>query len=108
MAHLVAFRPGDHYVAASNAPSLSVHATRRQEGVVGVMLINRDRKDAKKVKVNIASGQSLNPVGVQFDYGPAQQSVGAGPAQSTVTLDGQSAIVTVPAYGIVDLLFKPK
>jgi hypothetical protein len=108
MAHLVAYRPGDHYVAASGAPSLSVHATRRQEGIVGVMLINRDRKDAIKVKVNIASGQNLNPAGFRFDYGPAQQSGGTGPAQSTVTLDGQSAIVTVPAYGIVDLLFKPK
>jgi alpha-L-arabinofuranosidase len=108
MAHLVAFRPGDQYVAASNALYLSVHATRRQEGVVGVMLINRDRHDAKKVKVNIAGGQNLNPAGVQFDYGPAQQATGAGPARSTATLDGASVSVTVPAYGIVDLLFKPK
>jgi hypothetical protein len=106
MAHLVAYRPGDQYVAATSARTLSVHATRRQEGVVGIMLINRDRQEAKKVKVNIANGQNLNPAGVQFDYGPAQQATG--PAKSTVTLDGASATVTVPAYGIVDLLFKPK
>jgi hypothetical protein len=106
MAHLVAYRPGDQYVAASSASFLSVHATRRQEGVVGVMLINRDRKEEKKVKVNIAGGQNLNPAGVQFDYGPAQ--VSTGPTKSTATLDGSSVTVTVPAYGIVDLLFKPK
>jgi hypothetical protein len=108
MAHLVAYRPGDSYVAASSARDLSVHATRRQEGVVGVMLINRDRHDAKKVKITIANGQNLASAGVQFDYGPAQQAAGTGPAKSTATLDGASVMVTVPAYGIVDMLFKPK
>ena len=108
MAHIIAAHPGDAFVAVTPAPGLSVHATHRQNGVFGVMLINRDRSAPKKVKVNLTNGQSLSPDVVQFDYGPAQLAANSGPAQSKTTLDGGSVTVTVPAYGIVDLLLKGK
>jgi hypothetical protein len=104
MAHIVAYRPGDAYVAATNPPDLSVHATRRQDGLLGVMILNRDRREAKTVKVNFAGTNDLAAAGVRFDYSPAQQTAGIGPVKSSVAVEGSSVTVNVPAYGIVDVL----
>jgi hypothetical protein len=108
MAHIVAFKPGDSYVAATSAKSLSVHASNRQDGVVGVLLINEDRQSEKQVRINFAGGAQLGPTGFKFEYGPAQLAQGAGPVRSNVTVDGNSVTVTVPAYGLVDVLIKKK
>jgi len=108
MTHIVALRPGDQYIAATSPRGLSVHATKRQDGYLGVLLINKDRHDAKTVKVNIVGSPNLASTAVRFDYSPAQQAAGTGPVKSAATIDGSSVTVTVPAYGIVDLLLPPK
>jgi alpha-L-arabinofuranosidase len=109
MAHIVAYRPGATYLGASNPKtSLDVHATKRQDGFIGVMLLNRDLHDAKTVRLNIAGAGDLAPQAIEFDYGPAQQAAGTGPVRATANVDGASLTVNVPAYGIVDILLKKK
>jgi hypothetical protein len=109
MLHIAAFKPGDSFVAVTSAPSsLLVHATRRQDGIVGVVLMNRGMDTAQKVTVNVGGGVELAGTGVQFDYGTAQQTAGAGPVRSALTTEAHSVVVTVPPYGIVDVLMPLK
>jgi hypothetical protein len=109
MLHIVAFKPGDSFVAVTAAPSsLLVHATRRQDGILGVVLMNKSMETAQQVTVNVGGGVELSGTGVQFDYVTAQLSTGAGPARSAVKTEARSVVVTVPPYGIVDLLMPLK
>jgi hypothetical protein len=108
MMHIVAFQPGDKYVAATARGSIDVHAAVRQNGIVGVMLINKDPAKPQQVKVTFAGVSDLAATAVKFDYSAAQQTQSAGPAKSSVNLDGVSVTVAVPAYGIVDLLIPRK
>jgi hypothetical protein len=80
----------------------------RQNGIVGVMLINKDPAKPQQVKVTFAGVSDLAATAVKFDYSAAQQTQSAGPAKSSVNLDGVSVTVAVPAYGIVDLLIPRK
>lgn len=109
MTHIVASKPGDAYVTVKGAgSSLAVHATRRQEGIVGVMLINQDPKQMVQVKLNIVGGAELAAAGLRFDYGPVQQAQGVGPARSNLAIDGTATTISVPANAIVDVLFPMK
>ena len=109
MIHIVAFKPGDTYLAVKGAPSsLAVHATRRQDGVIGVALINQDPKQAQQVRLNIVGGVALADTAVRFDYGSAQQSQGLAPVRSQLQGCGPGVVVNLPANAIVDLLLPVK
>ena len=109
MMHIVAYKPGDAYVFAKRpSPSLAAYATRRQDGIVAVMLINQDPKQALQVKLNFAGGVAFGPSGLRFDYGPVQQSQGAAPVRSALAIDGLMTTVSVPANAIVDVLLPMK
>jgi hypothetical protein len=55
-------------VASSSSPALSVHAAKRADGSIGIMLINKDAKNATTVKISL-KGVALGAKGVRFDYG---------------------------------------
>jgi hypothetical protein len=104
MLHIVAFEPGDLFVlATSSNPSVAAYATRRRNGLYGLMLINKDPKTAAEVKVTLNGAQPASS-GLRFEYGP-QQSKDNAPLQRTPA-DGldKNFTVTVPAYSIVDVL----
>lgn len=104
MLHIVAFRPGDTYVAVSGAPeSLAVHATHRQDGLVGVMLVNKDPSAPQTVKLQLKYVH-LAEKGVRFEYGPAQVKANQGLARSDLAGVADKMTVVVPPYSIVDLL----
>ena len=108
MFHIVAFRPGDALLGTTGASTmLGVHATRRQDGLIGVLLINKDATTAQKIKVNIV-GANLQSDGLEFTYGPAQDAKGSGPQRQAVVIDGSSVVVDVPPYSILDLLLPMK
>ena len=107
MLHFVARYPGDAFVAAtSNDPLLAVHATRRRDGVVAVMLVNDNPSSPVTVTVNL-NGGPVGTKGRRIDYGAAQQKSGAPVSQSEITGLGAKFTITVPAYTITDILIPP-
>lgn len=108
MFHIMAARPGDGLLATTGSTaSLTVHAARRQEGLCGVMLINKDATTKTQVHVTVHGG-SLAGGGVRFDYGDEQMKAGGGASRSEIKTDGDSVLVDVPPYSIVDLLLPLK
>ena len=105
MLHILAHSPGDALVDArsSNSSLVSVHATVRRDGIVGLMLVNKDPKGPAIVKVSFKNG-TLGATGRRVDYGSAQFAAGAPVAQSAFTAAGNDFTVTVPAYTVTDIL----
>lgn len=104
MLHIVAHNPGDALVqATTSSVTLGVHATRRRDGIVGIMLVNTDPKSPVTVKISMKNG-GVSTTGKRFDYGAAQYAKGAGVAASPLTVSGSEFTVDVPAYTVTDLL----
>jgi len=104
LVHVLAFRPGDKFVTASSSnSSLAVHATQRTDGSIGIMLINKDSKNAADVKVRIDGG-SYASAGWRFDY--VQEALKtAGPiAKSPVKDLGATFTITVPSLSLTDIV----
>lgn len=107
MLHIVAHYPGDVFVRTdSDSSTLAAHATRRRDGVVGIMLINEDPKRAETVTVTV-SGGAIGAKGKRLDYGLEQQKNGAPLALSEITGLGSKFTVSVPAYTVTDILIPP-
>ena len=109
MAHLLA-NVGDTFLQTTSAQSeLRVHATTRQDGKTGVMLVNMDPLIAIAATVNI-SGPILASSGTWYQFGLTNYN-GDTPIfpvySNTVPGLGNSFTVLVPAYTIVDLLIPP-
>jgi hypothetical protein len=108
MFHIMAARPGDGLLATSGStPGLTVHAAHRQEGLYGVMLINKDGVAKAQVRVTLHGG-NLAGGGVRFVYGDEQMKADGGPSRFDLKTDGDSVMVDVPPYSIVDLLLPMK
>ena len=57
MLHILAHSPGDVFVKAESSNStVAAHATRRRDGVIGLMLINEDPKAAATITFTITGG----------------------------------------------------
>ncbi|WP_420237622.1 hypothetical protein ACOBR2_18795 [Telmatobacter bradus] len=107
MLHIVAHNPGDQFVeASSNASQLAVHAVRRRDGVIGLMLVNENPKGAVTATIEL-SGAAVGSKGKRFDYGAAQLKSGAALVPAEVDGLGEKFTITVPAYTITDLLIPP-
>jgi hypothetical protein len=108
MCHLLA-GIGDTFLRATSTQSkLRVHATQRQDGRIGVMLVNLSPSDSISATVNI-SGPTLSGSGIDYQFGLTNYigtndypsyPVSTNPASAL----GNSFIVSVPAYTIIDLL----
>jgi hypothetical protein len=104
MLHIVAHTPGDAMMAArSSSETLSVHVTRRRDGIVGIMLVNTDPKSVATVKISL-KGNTVGVTGKRFDYGASQLAQAAAPVATPLTVTGNDFSITVPAYSITDLL----
>jgi hypothetical protein len=104
MLHIVAHSPGDALIeATSSSPTLSVHATRRRDGIVGIMLVNTDPKSPATVKISLKNG-GVGTTGKRFDYGAVQSSQNLPVAASPLTVTGNDFTVNVPPYTVTDLL----
>jgi hypothetical protein len=104
MLHVLVHGPGDLLVDAKSTSSLlSVHASRRRDGFVGVMLVNKDPEQAAIVKVTFKGGVP-GAAGKRFEYGNAQASAGGQLAVTPFTGGGAEFSVTVPAYSVTDIV----
>ena len=108
MSHLLA-NVGDTFLkATSSQANLRVHAAQRQDGRVGVMLVNLSPSQAFATTVSL-SGPSLSGTGAQYQFGLTNY-VGGNDYPSypvstnTVSGLGNSFTISVPAYTIVNLL----
>ena len=83
--------------SSSTSPALSVHAAKRKDGSIGIMLINKDEKTATTVKISL-KGVSLAAKGARFDYGktnPPEENSIVGKAMDGL---GTSFSVPMPPY----------
>jgi hypothetical protein len=104
MLHIVAFRPGDKFVTATSSNStLAAHATRRMDGSLGILLINKDGKNAVDVKIKIDGG-SYASTGLRFDYGLETLKARGQVAKIPVKDIGSAFTVSVPAYSLTDIV----
>lgn len=88
----------DAVLASSSSSSmLSVHASMRRDGNLGLMLINKDPKNATTVKVSI-SNASLGPKGIRFDYGKTNPPDGSSVTGKPMEGLGNSFSVPMPPY----------
>jgi len=95
-------RPGDTMVgAASTNPLLRVHAVKRTDGNLAVILINQDPSNNTTATVNVTNA-TLGTSGTEYTLGTANfggnDTATTGVGQSTVGGLGNSFTVTVPAY----------
>jgi hypothetical protein len=108
MFHIVAFRAGDVMLATTGASmELGVHAAHRQDGLFGIMLINKNAAAKMSVKLTL-NGATLAGNGLRFVYGLDQAGKGAGPDRSEVKSEGNTLLVDVPPYSIVDVILPGK
>ncbi len=104
MLHIIVHKPGDALLnAASSLAALSVHATLRRDGIVGIMLVNSDPKSEATVNISLKNG-GVGQAGKRFDYGVVQNGQGVGIAASPLSVSGNEFTVKVPALTVTDLL----
>ncbi len=111
MAHLLANTNDTLVTATSDQSLVHVHASTRQDGRVGVMLVNTSPTKTNTVNVTI-SGSNLAANGTAYTFG-ATNFVGANDSPSfpvatnAVSGLGNSFTVAVPPYTMIDLLIPP-
>ena len=97
-----AARPGDLLVAVeSSSPMLSVHAVKRKDGGVAIVLINKHPNQLYLVTVSMPDAPAA-ATGTRYDFGranfgPSPTWPASGPAVSKIDGLGKSFSVTVAA-----------
>lgn len=83
--------------ASSSSSMLSVHAAKRADGSIGLMLINKDGKNPTTAKVSI-NGAALAVKGVRFDYGKTNPPDGNSVAAKPMEGIGTTLSVPMPPF----------
>jgi hypothetical protein len=105
----MAARPGDVLAGAqSSSPLLAVHAVKRKDGGVGLVLINKHPNQPYEVGVAIPDAK-LGTTGTRYDFGRANFTLdspwpASGPTKSKLEGLGNSFSITVPASSETVLL----
>jgi hypothetical protein len=108
MSRLLA-RPGDTFESAtSDNPQVRVHATLRQDGQVGLLLINESATSSQSVNVAV-NGPALTNTATQYQFGAANFAgnnplPSSGVKTNTATGVGNSFTINVPSFTMTELL----
>jgi hypothetical protein len=109
MTHLLA-NVGDTLLnTTSSQPLLRVHATTRQDGSMGVMLVNDDPQLTVPATVTINNGPTLARTGILYQFGSGNFiSTNSYPRNPVITNNasglGNSFTISVPPYTLVDVI----
>ncbi len=102
--HTVASTPGDTFVAASTPMDLlGVHAVKRRDGGLGLMLINKDPNQSITATVTV-DGYNFASKGTRYEWGKATLDAGKGITEAPVDGLGGTFTVVVPHYSIVAIV----
>jgi len=84
-------------ISSSSSPGLTVHAAKRADGSLGLMLINKDATNSTTVKVSV-KGMGLAAKGARFDYGKTNPPDGNSLAGKVMAGLGTSFSIPMPPY----------
>ena len=96
--------PGDQLVQ-TNSPmeTLSVYATKRRDGGLGLLLINKDLIRSVTVAVSV-TGYNYATKGTRYDYGKLLMDAGKTITEAPIDNLGANFSVEVPRYGITAIV----
>ena len=101
--HTIAL-PGDTFVnATSGLDTLAVHAVKRRDGGLGLLLINKNLAQSAVVTVSVNSW-SYASKGTRYDYGKQTIEDGKAITQSPIDNLGPTFTVEVPRYGVTAIV----
>jgi hypothetical protein len=102
--HLAAPQPGDQFVGASSAlPSLAIHAVKRGDGGLGLLLINKDPLQATRVTISV-DNYSYAAKGTRYDWNQEALDAGKEISEAPVENLGATFTIDVPRYGVTALV----
>jgi hypothetical protein len=107
MVHLLAGINDQLIEAKSSAASLTVHAAKRADGSLAVMLINKSPKEKSTVKLQV-NGAKLGPDGVRFDWGQSSPNDKYPVTREPITGIGSTFTVVVPPYTVTNIVIPTK
>jgi hypothetical protein len=101
--HQVA-RVGDTFVAASSPMELlSVHAVKKRDGGLGLVLVNKDPNQSITATVTV-DGFNFATKGTRYDWGRPTIEAGKGITDSPIENLGGTFTVVVPRYSVTAIL----
>jgi hypothetical protein len=101
--HQVA-HPGDTFVVGtSKMDTLAVHAVKKRDGGLGIILINRDFNQSIAATVTV-DGYNYATKGTRYEYGKATIDGGQGIVETPIDGLGATFTVVVPRYGITAIV----
>ena len=101
-------KPGDVFVNATvnsttSPQTLAVHAVKRRDGGLGLLLINRDPGRSNIVTVSV-SGYNYATKGMRFDWGKFGPDAGKEITQTSIDNLGGTFTVEVPRYSMAAIV----
>jgi alpha-L-arabinofuranosidase len=82
----------------SSSSVLGAHASKRADGSIGLMLVNKDGKNATTVKVQINGAGALAAKGIRFDYGKSNPPDGVSIQGKPMEGLGTSLTIPMPPF----------
>jgi len=96
--------PGDVFVGAtSQSDTVAVHAVKKRDGGLGVLLINKDFARPVTVTVSV-NGYSFATKGTRYDYGKPNIDAGKTITEAPIDNLGPTFNVEVPRYSVTAIV----
>jgi hypothetical protein len=101
--HQVA-RVGDSFIGATSPmETLAVHAVKRRDGGLGLLLINKDPNQSITATVTV-DGYNFATRGTRYDWGKPTMEAGKGITESPIENLGGTFTVVVPRYSVAAIV----
>lgn len=96
--------PGDAFVGAtSSLDTLAVHAVKRRDGGLALLLINKDLARSAIATVSV-NGYNYATKGTRYDYGKLTVEAGKTITEAPIDHLGPTFTVEVPRYGVTAII----
>ncbi|MFZ0730892.1 MAG: hypothetical protein WAM79_01080 [Candidatus Sulfotelmatobacter sp.] len=97
-------KPGDIFVGATSpSQTLAIHAVKRRDGGLGLLLINKELSRSVTVTVSVPNYNFANK-GTRYDYGKVNIDAGKTITEAPIENLGPTFTVEVPRYSVTAIL----